>query len=294
MATKVMPVDRVCNDGNERVEIVWSDGHTSLYSSEWLREHDSNISTIIEKIQTTLPQPIHEWESIRRVSFDDLKSNDAEVLHLLNKVNLDGLCLVNGVGTEDKAVKTIAERIAPISHSIISGEVHSLSTDGKDVPELRLHQDLLYYESPPGLQLIHCTHFDDSVEGGENVFLDGFAAALELKNSSPEDFATLTSTDATFQSVTTTKGCEASPSYDYDVPYAMSTDTISRGSHEPHCFVYQRPHITVNSEGEITGVYWNPRFEGVLRAPPENMSAYYRAYSAFSKLIYDSDWSKVR
>ncbi len=259
-----------------------------------MREHDSNISTIIEKIQATWPQPIHEWENIRRVSFDELQSTDAEVLHLLNKVNLSGLCLVHGVGTEDKAVKTIAERVAPISHSIIDGEVHSLSTDGRDVPELRLHQDLLYYESPPGLQLIHCTHFDDSVEGGENVFLDGFAAALELRRSSPEDFATLTSTEATFQSLFTTKGCTASSNDNDNAPYAMSTDTSARSSQKPHCFVYQRPHITVNSEGEITGVFWNPRFEGVLSASHENKSAYYRAYSAFSKLIYDSDWSKVR
>ncbi len=294
MATKVTPVKKACNNGNELLEIIWGDGHTSVYSSEWLREYDSSMSTIIEKIQASWPQSIHEWESIRRVSFDELQSTDAEVLHLLNKVNLTGLCLVHGVGTEDKAVKTIAERIAPISHPIMCGEVHSLCTDGKDVPELHLHQDLLYYESPPGLQLIHCTHLDDSVKGGDNVFIDGFAAALELRSSSPEDFATLTSTEATFQSLFTPKGCTASSNDEDNVPYAMSTDTSTRSRREPHCFVYQRPHITVNSEGEITGVFWNPRFEGVLSAPPESMSAYYRAYSAFSKIIYDSDWSKVR
>ncbi len=238
------------------------------------------------------------------MSFDELQSSDAEVWGLLNKVNLSGLCLVYGAGTEDKTVKAIAERISPISHSTVYGEVHGLSTYGRDVPQLHLHQDSVYYESPPGLQLIHCTNLDDSIEGGENVFLDGFAAAMELRNQSPEDFATLTSTAATFQSICSTRDCTSSPNSlavhnnmstrDEYVRYAMELDNRVRDNVEPHCFVYQRPHITVNYEDEITGVYWSPRFEGVLCIPPENMSAYYRAYSTFSEIIYDSDWAKVR
>ena len=41
---------------------------------------------------------------------------------------------------------------------------------------LPLHQDLVYYESGPGVQLLHCVQFDDSVEGGFLTFLDLFGA----------------------------------------------------------------------------------------------------------------------
>ena len=38
--------------------------------------------------------------------------------------------------------------------------------------ELTLHQDLAYYESPPGIQLLHALTFDKSVKGGSSTFLD--------------------------------------------------------------------------------------------------------------------------
>ena len=38
---------------------------------------------------------------------------------------------------------------------------------------LPLHQDLVYYESPPGLQMLHCLKFAGEVDGGESTLLDG-------------------------------------------------------------------------------------------------------------------------
>ena len=42
---------------------------------------------------------------------------------------------------------------------------------------LELHIDLAYYESPPGLQLLHCLQFDDDVVGGLSQLFDGFRIA---------------------------------------------------------------------------------------------------------------------
>jgi Taurine catabolism dioxygenase TauD, TfdA family len=42
---------------------------------------------------------------------------------------------------------------------------------------LDLHIDLAYYESPPGLQLLHCLQFDDDVVGGLSQLLDGYRVA---------------------------------------------------------------------------------------------------------------------
>lgn len=49
----------------------------------------------------------------------------------------------------------------------------------------RAVQDLAYYESPPGVQMLHCLRFDDSVEGGESTFMDAHAAAERLRQVRP-------------------------------------------------------------------------------------------------------------
>ena len=91
------------------------------------------------------------------------------------------------------------------------------------------HMDLIYYESPPGLQLLHCLrlvrlssyqpsltmlnsarklsdHFfknrnDDSVIGGESLLLDSYPIVEELRNNYPEQFHSLTTIPATFQKI---------------------------------------------------------------------------------------------
>ena len=57
--------------------------------------------------------------------------------------------------------------------------------------------DLCYYESPPGLQLLHCLRFDESIAGGESTLIDAFAVARALRRSQPRAFADLARIPAT-------------------------------------------------------------------------------------------------
>lgn len=54
--------------------------------------------------------------------------------------------------------------------------------------------DLVYYESPPGLQLLHCTRFDEEVQGGASTFLDCFEMAEVRRGASPHAVCTLAHT----------------------------------------------------------------------------------------------------
>ena len=65
--------------------------------------------------------------------------------------------------------------------------------------ELDFHMDLSHYESPPGLQFLHCLRFDDCVTGGETVFVDVWHVAETLRATCPNYFDTLTRVPATFQ-----------------------------------------------------------------------------------------------
>jgi alpha-ketoglutarate-dependent taurine dioxygenase len=102
---------------------------------------------------------------------------------------------------------------------------------------LDLHNDLVYYQSMPGLQLLHCIKFDAAVSGGESFFADSFAAAERLRQENPVAFEVL---------------CR--------VPCAFAKDDPQRDI--PASYYYATPHITCDlMSGAISCVRWAPAFE---------------------------------
>ncbi|OBA20166.1 Clavaminate synthase-like protein [Metschnikowia bicuspidata var. bicuspidata NRRL YB-4993] len=61
---------------------------------------------------------------------------------------------------------------------------------------LPLHMDLCYYESPPGLQLLH--FIKNSTLGGENVFADSFLAVSKIRKEDSEAYEALKKVPITF------------------------------------------------------------------------------------------------
>lgn len=120
------------------------------------------------------------------------------------------------------------------------------------------HQDLAYYESKPGLQLLQCLS-NEGVEGGESVLVDAMAAAEEFRRIAPEHFDTLTKCPATF--VKQREGAD---------------------------MMYRRPHIVLDDAEDIVSVNWSPPFEGPLSVSPRLVEAYYSAYAAFERMLDNS------
>lgn len=120
--------------------------------------------------------------------------------------------------------------------------------------ELDLHLDLAYYESTPGLQLLHMQR-NDRVVGGESFFLDAFYVAEVFKKEHPAHFKTL---------------CE--------VPAAFIKDDLDRPV--PAQYHYSVPHIECNDLGQVIKVWWSPAFEAPLPANPR-MKEYYAARRYF-------------
>ena len=167
-----------------------------------------------------------------------------------------------------------AERIAPPIHTLY-GRVWNVR-DKKDPinvaytsAALEPHMDLAYYESPPGIQLLHCLEFSPEVVGGESIFFDTFVLAELLRQRSPAAFEVMTRVPATFQ-----------------------TDHMQR--EHPAQMYYTRPHIAVSGTDHrglpmVSAVFWAPPFEGTLQAAPEDVEPYYEAYDAFDALMRDPD-----
>ncbi|RHY71575.1 hypothetical protein DYB38_005997 [Aphanomyces astaci] len=126
-----------------------------------------------------LPKQLHASlpssnAAVSSVDFAALSSDDG-VLALCEHIHRDGLAIVRHVPSVPGTVRDVAERIAPISHTHLYGSVFDVVAEHNPVniaytsERLKLHLDLAYYESPPGLQLLHALRYDATVQGGTLV-----------------------------------------------------------------------------------------------------------------------------
>lgn len=123
---------------------------------------------------------------------------------------------------------------------------------------LQAHTDNPYRDPVPTLQLLHC--LENSVEGGESIVVDGFQAAMRLKERDPEAFGLLNRYCARFE-------------------YA--------GSSRVH-LAARRPVIELAPDGELIAIRFNNRSAAaLLDVPYEHMEAYYGALRRFALIIED-------
>ena len=95
--------------------------------------------------------------------------------------------------TTNSSILKLASLIGPVQ-STMYGEMFDVKVEknpsnvthsSKGIP---LHMDFLNYESPPGLQFLHCIEFDDNIIGGESMFLDLFEVTEEFREKHPKYF----------------------------------------------------------------------------------------------------------
>ena len=75
-----------------------------------------------------------------------------------------GVCVLQNVGTDEETLRKVAELISPVQKTIY-GELFDVKVEKNPINiayssvELGFHSDLIYYESPPGLQFLHCIKY---------------------------------------------------------------------------------------------------------------------------------------
>lgn len=261
-----MLANAAISDGGDRVTMSWADQGADAATSfdvPWLREHaHSFLSPAVFSHAPNAPR-----RPLPRISCDAvLDGASTEGLwKWVSHIAETGVCIVDGVPDSADAVCALAERIAPVMPTI-----YGRAWDVIDQPNainvaytsgaLGLHQDLAYYESPPGLQFLHCRQFDACVSGGESVLVDVVEAAELLAIEEPDAFETLARVPATFMKE-------------------------HHARERPVSMRYRRPHIVRAAGGGVSACFWSPPFEGPLQAPLEDVEPYYRAYALFERLI---------
>lgn len=168
-------------DGSLHIE--WSDAHSSVYPLEYYTSRHK-LSTSSQK--RTIPER-SIWDRAtferglesRNVEYTDWMEGGPAFSQALKDLALYGLIVVKNVPESDTSVQNVGERIGPLMDTFYGRTWDVVSKpDAENVAYtsefLPLHQDLLYHDPVPKLQLLHC--LKNECSGGDSLFSDGFLA----------------------------------------------------------------------------------------------------------------------
>ncbi|AXI63906.1 gamma-butyrobetaine dioxygenase [Pseudomonas kribbensis] len=241
-------------DGCLRID--WQDGHLSRFDAGWLRAHAYDDESRAERLAAK-PKAFLWRSDLQLPAFDysALMNDDAALLQWLLAVRDIGLTQVRGVPTEPGSLKLIAERISFIRESnfgVLFNVQSKADADSNAYTafNLPLHTDLPTRELQPGLQFLHCLVND--AEGGESIFVDGFAIAEALRQEDPASFKAL---------------CE------------IPVEFRNKDRHSDYrCLA---PIIALDALGRVAEIRMANFLRGAFDTSVEQMPVLYRAYRRF-------------
>ncbi|WP_438300011.1 gamma-butyrobetaine dioxygenase [Pseudomonas sp. NMS19W] len=241
-------------DGCLRID--WQDGHLSRFDAGWLRAHAYDDESRAERLAAK-PKAFLWHSDLQLPVFDysALMNDNAALLQWLLAVRDIGLTQVRGVPTEPGSLKLIAQRISFIRESnfgVLFNVQSKADADSNAYTafNLPLHTDLPTRELQPGLQFLHCLVND--AEGGESIFVDGFAIAEALRQEDPASFKAL---------------CE------------IPVEFRNKDRHSDYrCLA---PIIALDALGRVAEIRMANFLRGAFDTSVEQMPVLYRAYRRF-------------
>jgi gamma-butyrobetaine dioxygenase len=192
-------------------------------------------------------------------------SNDAAgrgaLLRWLEGVQTMGCGLLHDVPTIDGEVTRVAELFGHVRETNYGRwfDVRSV-VDPSNLANTSLglaaHTDNPYRDPVPTMQLLHC--LESTAAGGDNMLVDGWRVANEVRELNPTGFDLLVRRDVTF---------------------AYRDDTTDLSAHAPL--------VELDGDEMVRGVRFNPRSMQQLSMPPAELAVWYDAYLLFARLLAD-------
>lgn len=201
---------------------------------------------------------------VRKIDYQEFMKGDDAFWNTLLDLSSLGLVFLKNVPHDPDSIVKITTRIANIKETFY-GRTFDVRAkpDAENVAYtsgyLGLHQDLLYLESPPAIQLLHC--MENSCNGGESIFSDGLHAGKLLWLQSPR---------GAVENLARVK-----------IPY----------HYEKHGSFYkqQRALFDTGAEGNLAAVYWSPPFQNQFQLSTVDARAWLEPARLFDCLINDPD-----
>lgn len=195
--------------------------------------------------------------------FESVRSDPIELKNWLGKIARFGFGKLTNGPIKDLALMQVVDLFGYVRetnygrHFEVRTEVNptNLAYTGLG---LQAHTDNPYRDPVPTIQVLYC--LESSAAGGENMVVDGFRVAEQLRAENEDWFNVLARYCAYFE-------------------YAGSDGVMLQS---------RRPMIELAPDGELIGIRFNNRSTGAITDVPfDDMDTYYAAYRRMGEIIDD-------
>ena len=236
------------------------------FSASWLEEHVYDMKR--SNTKGWIASDLKIWgkdilKNIPEVDYKSAKSDKTLLLQWLKSLYRYGFAKMTGGKIESGALIETANLFGYVRETNygkwfeVRSKVDAINLAYTNLG-LQAHTDNPYRDPVPTIQILYC--LENSALGGDSTVVDGFNAAIHLKNKNPNYFNLLTKYCARFE-------------YKGD-----------QGAH----LQSRRPMIELSPDGELIAIRFNNRSSApITDVPYEDMENYYKAYGAFSDIIND-------
>ena len=200
---------------------------------------------------------------IPNLDYKSAKSDKTSLLQWLKSLYHYGFAKMTGGRIESGALIQIADLLGYVRETNygkwfeVRSEVNAINLAYTNLG-LQAHTDNPYRDPVPTIQILYC--LENSASGGDTTVVDGFNAAMRLKNENPNFFNLLSIYCARFE-------------YKEDKRVHLQS---------------RRPIIELSPDGELIAIRFNNRSAApITDVPYDDMENYYKAYRAFSDIIND-------
>ena len=242
------------------VTFILSDGHSVELSAETVEDITQELVPL--NLRGEGAKVLWDAENAPTESFNwlEISIDNALMYEMLDQILTFGFAVVENLPTRDRAVLDLIKSFGyprvtnygDIFEVRIENDANNLAFTNLPIAP---HTDNPYRDPVPTLQLLHC--LETNVEGGNSGLVDGFRAAILLRENDPESFDVLSNRLFHFE---------------YLNPTTHLTNTA--------------PIIKVDSMEEIIEIRWNDR----SMQPPYNdvdIEEVYDALRAFAVIVND-------
>ena len=145
---------------NDKIKIHWNDGHESFFKPNFFAKYGPDGTSADHRGLSTDARDVQLWKSnhqMKRFDFEEITSSKITLYNWLDALNTNGLAIVENVPANMDGLPKLIETVfgPEITHY---GDYFRVEQkfDANNVAytgaTIGLHQDLTYYEKPPGVK----------------------------------------------------------------------------------------------------------------------------------------------
>lgn len=216
--------------------------------------------------------------AVRAIDYEAFMSgndDDAALWDVIIDLCRLGIVFIRGLPTELGAVEEVTRRIANLRETlygrvfdVMAGALDQASNVAYSSLGLGLHQDLLYLDPPPQIQVLHC--LDNSCPGGDSFFSDSERVARLLW-----PFVRVSE--------------RLSPLATRSVDYHYRGYDYREPPNRYHFYHASRPVLSHDALTGFTRVWWSPPFQAPSQLADQQLEPWIRAARFFEELISDPE-----